>query len=84
MASILVFIINLPFGYWRARAKRLSVPWLLAIHLPVPLVVSIRTFGGLGWQFITFPILVGSFFTGQWAGGRLRDWRANRVKGHAP
>ncbi len=77
MGSIIVFILNLPFGYWRAKTKRFSAQWILAIHLPVPLVVSVRIFGGLGWQFITFPLLAGSFLTGQWVGGKLQGWRAN-------
>ncbi len=71
-AAGIVFLLNLPFGYWRISAKRYSAQWLLAIHLPVPIVVFIRVFGGLGWQFCTFPLLAGSFFTGQWVGGMLR------------
>jgi len=75
MGSVLVFVANLPFGYWRAGTKRFSAQWVLAIHLPVPLIISIRLFGGLGWQLITFPFLMGPFIAGQWVGGRLRDWR---------
>jgi len=75
VGSILVFVVNLPFGYWRAKTKRFSTQWALAIHLPVPLVVIVRLLGGIGWQFITFPLLVGSFFAGQWLGGRLRGQR---------
>jgi hypothetical protein len=72
IASAIVFGVNLPFGYWRAKTRKYSLPWLLAIHLPVPIVISIRVLGGLGWHFMTFPLLVGSFFGGQWIGGRLR------------
>jgi hypothetical protein len=68
----LVFIFNIPFGYWKARVRRFSAQWLLAIHIPVPLVVACRFILGLGWQFITFPILIGAFFAGQFTGGRLR------------
>ncbi|MEJ2246826.1 MAG: hypothetical protein P8Y80_12230 [Acidobacteriota bacterium] len=71
-AMILVFIFNIPFGYWRARVRRFSVQWLLAIHIPVPFVIACRIFLGLGWQFTTFPILIGAFFAGQFAGGRLQ------------
>ena len=77
MVSVIVLMVNLPFGYWRARTKPFSAQWLLAIHLPVPLVVFIRIFGGIGFQFATYPLLAGSFFTGQWMGGRLRDWRTS-------
>ena len=64
-------VLNLPFGFWRSRVKKFSVPWFLAIHLPVPLVVLVRIFAGLGWHLITFPVLVGAFFCGQFLGGRV-------------
>lgn len=65
----LVFLINLPFGYWRAKEARFSRPWMLAVHLPVPMVIALRIFSGLGWQLISFPVLVGAFFLGQFLGG---------------
>lgn len=69
--AIAVFLINLPFGYWRAQAERFSRQWMLAIHLPVPAVIALRIFSGLGWQLISFPVLIGAFFLGQWSGGKL-------------
>ncbi|MFH1279968.1 MAG: hypothetical protein ABIK65_16515 [Candidatus Eisenbacteria bacterium] len=72
LAVLAVFALNLPFGYWRAGSRRLSLPWLLAIHLPVPLVVGIRLVSGLGFRLQTFPVLIGAFFLGQWLGGRFR------------
>jgi len=71
-ASILVFIINIPFGYWRARVRKFSPQWLLAIHVPVPFVISCRYLLGIGWQLSTFPLFVGAFFAGQFAGGKLQ------------
>lgn len=73
-----VLFINLPFGYWRAGAKRLSLPWFLAIHVPVPLVIGLRFASGLGFQLATLPVMVGAFFTGQFLGGRVRLWRNDR------
>lgn len=70
--AVLVFLINLPFGFWRAGAEKLSRQWFLAVHLPVPLVVALRVFSGLGWRPVSFPILIGAFFLGQYAGGLLR------------
>lgn len=67
----LVFLVNLPFGYWRRNVRRFSLQWFLSIHLPVPLVIALRIFGGVGWHFITFPLLVGAFFAGQIVGSRL-------------
>lgn len=69
--AILVFILNLPFGYWRAGATKLSRSWFLAVHIPVPFGIALRIVSGLGWHFSTFPIMVGAFFLGQYLGGML-------------
>ena len=74
IASILVFIINLPFGYWRSRVRKFSLQWILAIHAPVPLVVACRILLGLGWHLITYPVLIASFFAGQLAGAKLKGF----------
>ena len=70
--ALLVFLLNLPFGYWRASTKKFSRQWMLAIHLPVPLVIALRVWSGLGWKLISFPVLIGAFFLGQYVGGRVR------------
>ena len=64
-----VFALNLPFGFWRASTKKFNPSWFLAIHIPVPGVVILRYTTGIGWSFITFPVLIGAFFTGQFIGG---------------
>ena len=79
----LVFVINLPFGYWRASVRKFSTQWLLAVHLPVPLVIALRIFSGLGWKLLSFPVLVGAFFLGQFVGGRLRNIIQGRGPGRA-
>ena len=71
-ATLLIFIVNIPFGYWRAKVRRFSLQWFLAIHLPIPIVVSCRYFLGIGWQLITFPLFIGAFFAGQLAGGMFQ------------
>ena len=78
--ALLVFLINLPFGYWRASVRKFSTQWFLAVHLPVPLVIALRIFSGLGWKLLSFPVLVGAFFLGQFVGGRLR----NIIQGRGP
>jgi hypothetical protein len=79
----MVFVLNLPFGYWRASVRKFSVPWILAIHLPVPLVIALRIISGLGWRLMTFPLVVGAFFAGQTVGGKIYDWRQRRMRsGH--
>jgi hypothetical protein len=71
-AALAVVALNLPFGFWRAGLRKYTLPWIVAVHAPVPLVIAIRYGSGLGWQLVTFPVLVGAFFTGQFVGGRLR------------
>ena len=77
-AALGVVVLNLPFGYWRAGVRRFSLPWFLAVHLPVPLVVAARFLAGLGWHFVTYPVLVGAFFAGQFLGGWIRSSRRRR------
>ncbi len=66
------FLTNLPFGYWRQGTKKLSWQWFLFIHLPIPLVVAYRFLFHLGFQFYTYPFMVLAFFSGQYAGARIR------------
>ncbi len=72
VAGPIVFALNLPFGYLRASARKLSVQWFLAIHAPVVFVIVLRLFGGLEWGLLSLPVLVGAFSLGQFLGGRLR------------
>lgn len=72
LVALAVFVLNLPFGYWRGGTRKLSWQWALAIHLPVPLVILLRLYSGLGWHWSTFPVMIAAFFLGQFAGARLR------------
>ena len=80
--ATLVFLLNLPFGYWRANETKFSRGWFLAVHLPVPFVIALRIFSGLGFQLITFPIMIGAFFGGQLAGGWFLNFRRDRDAAH--
>ena len=71
LAGIAVLLLNLPFGYWRAHVPKFSLAWFLAVHLPVPLVIAIRFIAHLGFHPVTYPVLVGAFFAGQFLGGKL-------------
>lgn len=71
IVAAIVFLLNLPFGYWRARVRKYSAQWILAIHLPVPLIIACRIFSGLGWHLISFPVMIGAFFCGQFLGGKI-------------
>jgi len=78
--SLIVFAFNLPFGYWRINVRKFSLQWILAIHLPVPFVIGLRLLSGLGFQFITYPALVGGFFAGQFIGAKIHSWRLKNFK----
>lgn len=73
--AIVVLVLNLPFGYWRAGVPKLSRSWFVAIHAPIPFVIILRVTSGLGWQLASFPIIVGAFLLGQFLGGKGRQWR---------
>jgi hypothetical protein len=78
LISAVVLLLNLPFGYWRAGTRRFSLGWFLAVHLPVPLIIGLRLVSGIGWQTVTFPILIGAFFGGQLLGGLFKQIKTNR------
>jgi hypothetical protein len=73
--ALIVLLFNVPFGYWRASVRKFSPQWILSIHSPVPFIIALRILSGLGWRLITFPILIGAFFAGQFLGGRIYGWR---------
>ena len=78
IVSASVFLLNLPFGYWRAHAGKFSLQWFLAVHLPVLAAISLRLLSGLGWQLMTFPALIGAYCVGQLLGGRIHiQWSRN-------
>jgi hypothetical protein len=78
--SILVFALNIPFGYWRANVPAFSRQWFLAIHMPVPFIIAMRIFGGIGFSWYTYVFLVAGFFLGQRFGGLLLKWIHKRCQ----
>jgi hypothetical protein len=78
--ALLVLVINLPFGYWRASVRRRSPQWFLAVLIFVPVVVALWIYSGLGFRLISFPVIIGAFCLGQFVGGRLR----NIIQGRGP
>ncbi|TDA69868.1 MAG: hypothetical protein D9V47_03445 [Clostridia bacterium] len=52
------------------KLHRFSVPWVLAIHIPVPATVALGL--GIDWAWPTFPPLAGAFFLRQLCGARLK------------
>jgi hypothetical protein len=62
---------NAPFGMWRAAQRRFSAKWLLAIHLPIPLIFVLRVSAGYSYTFI--PWLFLGAVAGQIIGGRAYE-----------
>jgi hypothetical protein len=81
VVAVSVLLLNFPFGYWRANVKKFSLQWALAIHVPVPFIILLRLESGIGFAFITYPVLVSAFFLGQYIGKKFFIWwKANRYE----
>jgi hypothetical protein len=77
LVASIIFVLNIPFGYWRANVKKYSIQWILSIHLPIPFIILLRIYSGIGFKFITYPILIGAFFLGQLSGSHLFKRKEN-------
>lgn len=73
LVAVLIFLINTFFGYWRSSTRRLSVQWLMAIHIPVALAIVARLLL-LEWDWATVPIFVAAFIAGQYVGGIIKSY----------
>ncbi len=80
LATIAVFILNIPFGYWRQNVKKFSFQWFLAIHIPVPIIVALRILVSIGFAWYTYVFFVGAFFLGQSFGAWLQKSKKNKGK----
>ncbi len=69
LIELLVLVINIPFGYWRAHVKRMSGQWFLSIHIAVAIVIAIRLLTHIGFAWYTYVVMVTAFFLGQQIGG---------------
>jgi len=70
--GFIVYILNIPFGYWRANEKKFSLRWFLAIHIAVAMVIALRLISHLGFAWYTYIVMVGAFFLGQQTGSLIR------------
>lgn len=75
--TIFVFILNIPFGYWRSNTLRFSRDWYLAIHIPVLPIIVLRVFLDLGWSWQSYALLLPAFFLGQIMGHLVRSLYKN-------
>ena len=77
LALLATFIINVPFGYWRAGTEKMSKEWFAAIHSPVPLVIALRYLSSATIQHIPFFVL--AYFFGQLSGSKIREAFSKRI-----
>jgi hypothetical protein len=80
LVGLIVYLLNIPFGYWRESVRKFSLKWVLAIHLPIPVIILLRIYSRIGFAFVTYPILVGAFFLGQLTGARVYRYRHKKGK----
>lgn len=67
--ALSIFIVCIPFGAWRIRTEKRSIPWMLSIHLPIPFFFLLRR--GLGLSFWFIAVSVAAAIAGQYLGGRI-------------
>lgn len=70
--ALFVFVINIPFGWWRQGVRKFSPQWFVAVHAAVPMIIAVRLLAGYAWHWSQVPVLVAAYFGGQWLGARLR------------
>lgn len=69
LVTIAALVLNLPFGYLRGKTRKFSLMWFLYIHLPIPAIIVLRQYAGLGSTFV--PVIAMGAILGQLIGGRL-------------
>jgi hypothetical protein len=83
--ATVVFLLNLPFGYWRSRTRKFSWQWFVSIHLPVAIIITYQVASGMGFQLAALAVRIAAFFLGQLAGGRIgRMLRGRSPSGPSP
>ncbi|MBS0393621.1 MAG: hypothetical protein JSR54_03300 [Proteobacteria bacterium] len=70
--TAIAFLVNLPFGWWRAGVRKFSPAWFVAVHAAVPLVIGARLALGLPFRWAFVPLFAAAYFGGQALGARLR------------
>lgn len=68
IVTVLIFFLNIPFGYWRAQVRKFSFQWFASIHIPIPAIILLRIYSGVGFALYTYPLFIGAFFLGQFTG----------------
>jgi len=78
--SLLIFLVSLACGYWRASVRKGSGRWWFALFVPPAAIVALRNYSGLDFSLKTYAAAVVAYLLGQFVGGRLR----NIIQGRGP
>jgi hypothetical protein len=70
--SVVALLVNIPFGALRLKYKKLSIPWFLCIHAPIPIVASIRILTKVSMYYIPLFLLLS--IIGQILGARIKKF----------
>ena len=83
VALLATFLLNVPFGYWRAGVRKFSPTWFVAVHAAVPLVVGLRFALGIPFRWAVLPLFVIAYFGGHDpdTSGRRHQRRRDRAVG---
>ncbi|NOQ23788.1 MAG: hypothetical protein GQ564_00360 [Bacteroidales bacterium] len=73
--AFIVFIINIPFGFWRKGQKRFSLNWFLSIHIPVIISIGLRYLCDIKFEWLYLLLFVLMFITGQFLGRILYNYK---------
>ncbi|HIE58803.1 MAG TPA: hypothetical protein EYP82_02470 [Hydrogenothermaceae bacterium] len=76
--SLLSYILNIPFGYFRAPLKKFSLLWFVCVHAAIPIIVAFRVFFNVSIKFA--PIFIFFAILGQITGSKLYFLRNKNVK----
>jgi len=80
LVSGIVYVINIPFGYWRKSVRRFSLYWFLAIHIPVIISILLRYLWNIDFKWEYLILFIFMFFAGQFTGKQVFSIR-NKQKG---
>ncbi len=78
--TISVFLLNVPFGFWRGSTRKFSKAWFCAVHLPIPFVIGIRFLINIKFQPESYMFALPAYFLGQYTGGIIRNLWDSRQK----
>lgn len=78
LIAFIVFLVNVPFGFWRKSVKKFSFNWFASIHVPVLISIGLRYISHIEFHPLVLLLFVSVFFIGQFSGKYAFVWYQNR------